>query len=79
MGQMPLSGEALALLDEDAAYSDSSGKYFHSKNGVLSEIRSSIVSYQQATAAKLWSDSEQLVHLMNSERSTILERARAAA
>ena len=79
MGQMPLSGEALAMLDEDAAYAGSSGKYFHSKNGVLSETRSSVVSYQQATAAKLWSDCEQLVQLMDSERPTMLERTHLAA
>jgi NAD(P)-dependent dehydrogenase (short-subunit alcohol dehydrogenase family) len=61
MGQMPLSGEALGMLAMDADYVDGAGKYFHSKNGVLSEARSSDVSYQEGTAGKLWSDSERLV------------------
>ena len=50
MGQMPLSGEALAMLAEDAAYAGSSGTYYHSKNGVLSETRSSVVSHEEDTA-----------------------------
>ncbi len=74
MGQMPLSGEALAILDQDAAYSDSSGRYFHSKNGEVSETRSSVVSYQEDTAAKLWSDSCQLVRLAQNETPAVLER-----
>ncbi len=72
MGQMPLSGEALATLAEDASYAGSSGKYYHSKNGVLSETRSSVVSYEEDTAVKLWSDSEHLVQLANSERPCTL-------
>ncbi len=75
MGQMPLSGEALGMLDEDAAYANSSGKYFHSKNGVLSEARSSVVSYEEERAVKLWSDSEQLVRLKDSERPATLRNA----
>ncbi len=67
MGQMPLSGEALAILDRDAAYADASGKYFHSKNGVLAETRSSVQSYREDKAKKLWSDSEQLVRLADNE------------
>ena len=73
MGQMPLSGEALAMLAEDAAYAGSSGKYYHSKNGVLSETRSSAVSYEENAAVKLWSDSEHLVQLANSERPCTLK------
>ena len=72
MGQMPLSGEALAMLDLDQQYAPASGKYFHSKNGVLSETRSSVVSYQQDTAARLWSDSERLVNLADDERAAAL-------
>jgi NAD(P)-dependent dehydrogenase (short-subunit alcohol dehydrogenase family) len=68
MGQMPFSGEALALLAVDAAHAGDSGKYFHSKDGVLSEARSSVVSYDEGKAVKLWSDSEDLVHLDASER-----------
>lgn len=72
MGQMPLSGEALAMLAEDAAYAHSSGRYFHSKNGVLRETRSSVASYEEQAAATLWSDSEQLVRLTDSERPVCL-------
>ena len=72
MGQMPLSGEALAMLAEDAAYANISGRYYHSKNGVLSETRSSVVSYEENAAVKLWSDSEHLVQLANSERPCTL-------
>jgi NAD(P)-dependent dehydrogenase (short-subunit alcohol dehydrogenase family) len=72
MGQMPLSGEALAILDRDEAYANRSGKYFHSKNGVLSETRSSTVSYQQNLSAKLWVDSEKLVRLERCEQPLAL-------
>ena len=68
MGQMPLSGDALAILERDPAYADCSGKYFHSKNGVLRETRSSLMSYDREAASKLWADSEQLVGLVSGER-----------
>jgi NAD(P)-dependent dehydrogenase (short-subunit alcohol dehydrogenase family) len=73
MGQMPLSGEALGMLDRDAAYANSSGKYFHSKNGVLSETRSSSVSYDEEKAARLWRDSEKLVQLRKYESPSALK------
>ncbi len=73
MGQMPLSGEALAVLDQDIAYGGSSGKYFHSKNGLLSETRSSVASYDAVAAAKLWNDCEELVGLQNSERPKLMQ------
>ena len=73
MGQMPFSGEALGMLAADAAFAGDSGKYFHSKDGVLSEARSSAVSYDEEKAAKLWCDSEELVHLGASERSSRLQ------
>jgi len=76
MGQMPLSGEALGMLSEDRKYADGSGRYFHSKNGVLSETRSSVVSYDEGKAVKLWSDSEQLVRMKDSERSAALNSSR---
>ena len=75
MGQMPLSGEAFGRLAADLTYSGSFGKYYHSKNGSLSEARSSTVSYQEAAAVKLWSDCEQLVSLTESERPMMLERS----
>jgi NAD(P)-dependent dehydrogenase (short-subunit alcohol dehydrogenase family) len=68
MGTMPLSGEALAMLAAASEFAGSSGKYFHSNNGVLSETRSSAASYDKVKAAKLWNDSEELVHLEASER-----------
>ena len=73
MGQMPFSGEALGMLAADPAFASGSGKYFHSKDGVLSEAKSSAVSYDERKAAKLWSDSAELMHLGASERSTRLQ------
>ncbi|WP_428391011.1 SDR family NAD(P)-dependent oxidoreductase [Lichenicoccus sp.] len=61
MGRMPLSGEALALLTIDPAFAGASGRYFHSKNGKVGEARSSLASYDEVKAAKLWRDSEELV------------------
>jgi NAD(P)-dependent dehydrogenase (short-subunit alcohol dehydrogenase family) len=78
MGQMPLSGEALGMLDKDAAYSNSSGKYFNAKNGVLSAARSSVASYDKVKAAKLWRDSEQLVQLSEYERPAAFENVISA-
>ena len=63
MGQMPLSGDALAMLEVDSTYLHSSGKYFHAKDGVLKETRSSVMSYSHDAASKLWTDSERLVRL----------------
>ena len=68
MGQMPFSGEALGMLAVDASFAGASGKYFHSKDGVLSETRSSVASYDEGKAARLWRDSEDLVHLEAGER-----------
>jgi NAD(P)-dependent dehydrogenase (short-subunit alcohol dehydrogenase family) len=62
MGQMPFSGEALGRLASDAEFADASGRYFHSKDGVLREARSSMASYDAGKAAKLWTDSANLVH-----------------
>jgi NAD(P)-dependent dehydrogenase (short-subunit alcohol dehydrogenase family) len=63
MGQMPLSGEALAKLAVDEAFMNASGKYFQSRDGVLRETRSSRASYDEKSAAKIWSDSEALMGL----------------
>ncbi len=73
MGQMPFSGEALGMLAADGLFASSSGKYFHSKDGVLSETRSSAASYDKGKAARLWSDSEDLVHLRDCERPRRLQ------
>jgi NAD(P)-dependent dehydrogenase (short-subunit alcohol dehydrogenase family) len=68
MGQMPFSGDALGMLAADPAFENCSGKYFHSKDGSLSKARSSAVSHDEMKGAKLWSDSEELVHLAASDR-----------
>ena len=73
MGQMPFSWEALGMLAADASFAGGSGKYFHSKDGVLSEARSSVAAYDEGKAAKLWSDSEELVHLRTSEQPRRLQ------
>jgi len=73
MGQMPLSGEALGMLAQDAEYAQSSGKYFHCKNGMVKETQSSAVSYEEQTAVQLWSDSELLAGLRDSELSAALQ------
>ena len=72
MGRMPFSGEALGILAADPAFGGGSGKYFHAKDGVLSQTRSSAVSYDAAKAAKLWNDSEELVQLAATERPSWL-------
>ena len=61
MGQMPFSGEALAQLAADPAFAAVSGKYFHSKDGKLEEARSSLMSYDETAALKLWNDSQMLL------------------
>ena len=66
------SGAALARLAVDPAYADGSGKYFQTKKGKFSQRRSSEKSYDKAAAAKLWADSESLVHLKLEERSALL-------
>ncbi len=68
MGSLGFSGDALANIAADPAFATGSGKYFQSKDGVLLTARSSKVSYDPAKAAKLWQDSEKLVHLQGSER-----------
>ena len=66
------SGAALARLAVDPAYADGSGKYFQAKQGEFSQRRSSEKSYDKAAAAKLWADSERLVHLKPEEQSALL-------
>ena len=66
------SGAALARLAVDPAYADGSGKYFQAKQGEFSQRRSSEKSYDKAAAAKLWADSEYLVHLKPEERPALL-------
>ena len=73
MGSLNFSGAALARVVADPAFADGSGKYFQSKNGTLIEAQSSKMSYDEAKAAKLWQDSEQLVQLQADERPLRLQ------
>ena len=73
MGSLPSSGEALAAVAIDPQFASASGKFLQSKNGQLTEARSSKVSYDQAKAAKLWRDSEALVQLTPAERPRRLQ------
>ena len=66
------SGASLAKLAADPAYANGSGKYFQSQDGVLSEKRSSKLSYDEPRALKLWNDSKTLVHLQENEESVPL-------
>ena len=54
------------------SFAEGSGKHFQSKNGSLIEARSSKTSYDEERAAKLWRDSEQLVHLQGKEEPALL-------
>ncbi len=72
MGSLSFSGPALARVVADPSFADGSGKYFQSKNGSLIEARSSMASYDEGRAAKLWRDSEQLVHLQAKEEPALL-------
>ncbi len=72
MGSLSFSGSALAKVVADPSFADGSGKYFQSRNGSLVEARSSKTSYDEQRAAKLWSDSERLVHLRAKEEPALL-------
>jgi NAD(P)-dependent dehydrogenase (short-subunit alcohol dehydrogenase family) len=74
MGSLSFSGTALARVAYDPSFADGSGKYFQSKNGSLIEARSSVASYDEERAAKLWRDSERLVHLQGKEEPALLLR-----
>jgi NAD(P)-dependent dehydrogenase (short-subunit alcohol dehydrogenase family) len=73
MGSLPFSGAALASIAIDEKFATASGSYIQSKNGTLIEARSSKTSYDEKKAAKLWEDSERLVHLNTSERPMRLQ------
>jgi NAD(P)-dependent dehydrogenase (short-subunit alcohol dehydrogenase family) len=60
MGQMPFSGEALAMLAADDAFATVSGAYFRSNGGQLEAARSSHLSHDTGLAERLWRDSEGL-------------------
>ena len=75
MGSLAVSGPGLARVVADPAFSNASGKYIQSKNGSIEEARSSETSYDQKRAARLWTDSEQLVHLRMEEQPHRMEEA----
>jgi NAD(P)-dependent dehydrogenase (short-subunit alcohol dehydrogenase family) len=57
------SGASLAAVAANPEYADVSGTYLQANDGTLAAVRSSRVSYDEKRAAKLWEDSERLVHL----------------
>jgi NAD(P)-dependent dehydrogenase (short-subunit alcohol dehydrogenase family) len=61
------SGESLAKIAIDPAYATGSGKYFQCNLGQLSERRSSKLSYDENRAAKLWKDTQKLIHIKADE------------
>ncbi|MEJ8571667.1 SDR family NAD(P)-dependent oxidoreductase [Microbaculum marinum] len=63
MGSLDFSGASLARLAADPGFADASGKYYQSNNGTLAETRSSTLSYDEARAAKLWAQMEELAGL----------------
>ncbi len=63
IGNVDFSGKSLAKLAIDPFYTNASGKYFQVNDGTFKERRSSIISYDEERAAKLWQDSKQLVGL----------------
>lgn len=75
MGSLAVSGPGLAQVVADPSFARASGQYIQSKNGSVKEARSSVVSYDQKRAAKLWTDSEQLVHLRAEEQPHRLDEA----
>lgn len=72
MGSLAFSGDALARLAIDPAFTDARGQYLQSKNGLLLTSRSSNASYDEQKASKLWKDSAMLVKLQSSEISEVL-------
>lgn len=69
IGDICFSGECLAMVSADQAYADGSGKYFQTNDGKLLERRSSLLSYDEQRALKLWKDTKTLIHLKPEEGS----------
>ena len=72
MGSLPFSGDALARIAVDPHFANATGHYLQSNNGSLVNARSSKTSYDESKAAKLWNDSEVLVHLQPGEISKMV-------
>ena len=75
MGSLDFSGDALARLATSPAFAGEGGRYYQANDDRLAERRSSVVSYDEAAAAKLWRDSEMLTHLLAEEKPTLLTPA----
>lgn len=71
-GDLVFSGESLAKLAVDPAYAGLSGRYFQSSSLQLLDRRSSVMSYDEPLAQKLWNDSETLAQVRPEERSALL-------
>ncbi|WDS37030.1 SDR family NAD(P)-dependent oxidoreductase [Pseudoxanthomonas sp.] len=69
-GRLDFSGASMARIAIDPAYAHVSGKYLQSSNGKLSVTKSSVASYNEASAAKLWDDSQRLADSQGSEGKT---------
>jgi len=74
MGSLDFSGASLARLAADPEFADASGKYFQSKDGRLTETRSSTLSYDETRAANLWNQMEELAGLRLKETETSTRR-----
>lgn len=70
---LPFSGAALADLAVNDQYATGSGAYFQAKEGELSMVQSSKVSYDQQRAMSLWNDSKRLVGLLPDEEPAQLQ------
>lgn len=72
VGNLSVAGVSLAKLAVDPTYADASGKYYQADERTMRERKSSALSYDPGRAAKLWSDSEALVHLQPDEKPSRL-------
>ncbi|OBB96471.1 hypothetical protein A5782_04855 [Mycobacterium sp. 852002-40037_SCH5390672] len=70
---LAFSGAALADLAVDPQHAGGSGGYFQAKEGKLSKVRSSKVSYDEQRALALWNDSKRLVGLLPDEEPAQLQ------
>lgn len=61
------SGESLAKIAIEPAFANGSGKYFQANDGQLNERRSAKLSYDEKRAAKLWEDTQKLIHIKPDE------------
>ena len=75
MGSLDFSGDALARIAVEPAFAGKGGCYFQANDGRLVERRSSVASYDEAVALKLWRDAEMLTRLTPGERPATLTQA----